>query len=122
MEINEIPAPAFVKNDKGMITVFLPAFEGNPENPTIKAINENTLHFQRSKTGDINLTNIDAEIMNELKNVSKILVVETNVLKSIELLEKALDNLAKNKIADPENAQNEVLNTVQNAYECNVNG
>lgn len=121
MEINEIPSPAFVKNDKGMITVFLPAFEGNPENPTLTSLNENTLHFQRSQTGDINLTNIDPEIINELKNVSKILVVETNILKSIDLLEKALDNLSKNKQNKTDNAQNEVMKTVQAAYECNVN-
>lgn len=35
MDINELPSPQFVKNEAGMISVFLPAFEGEPEQPVL---------------------------------------------------------------------------------------
>ena len=34
MDINELPSPQFVINEAGMISVFLPAFEGEPETPS----------------------------------------------------------------------------------------
>ena len=31
MELNELPSPRFTVNEAGMVSVFLPAFEGEPE-------------------------------------------------------------------------------------------
>lgn len=35
MDINELPSPQFVINEAGMISVFLPAFEGEPATPVL---------------------------------------------------------------------------------------
>ncbi|MCQ2914007.1 MAG: hypothetical protein MJ247_02300 [Alphaproteobacteria bacterium] len=117
MDMNEISGPMFIKNDKGMISVFLPAFVGPIENPVITKKNETTLHFQRSSKGDIDLTNIDPEIMKELAGVSKILVIEANVAKTLNVMDKSLEDLIKNRPNDPDN---NILDGIQNAYEVSI--
>lgn len=118
MDINELPSPQFMKNEAGMISVFLPAFEGEPEKPVLTKKDATTLHFQRSAKGDILLTQIDEEVMNDLAKASKILVVETNVLKSIDLLDKALNAYAKSEAA--ETSEDDVMDMIERAYEVEV--
>ena len=120
MDIKELPSPQFVINEAGMISVFLPAFEGEPESAVLSKKDDNTLHFQRSANGDILLTNIDANVMQALKGVQKVLVIETNVLKSIDILDKALSSYLKSEEQDPVEAQNEIMDTVERAYEVTV--
>lgn len=120
MDINELPSPQFVMNEAGMISVFLPAFEGEPSKPVLSKKDEKTLHFQRSAGGDILLTEIDEEIMQALAQVSKLLVVETNVLKSIDVLDKALTSYLKSEEPNPEEAQQEMMDTIERAYEAEV--
>ena len=117
MELNEIENPQFVKNDKGMISVFLPAFKGEPENPTLTKKDETTLHYQFNATGDIDLIKIPAEVMADLASVQKILVVEINTVKSIDVLEKSIDAFTKNK--EP-GADANIMDAVQRAYEVTV--
>ena len=115
MDINELPSPQFVKNEAGMISVFLPAFEGEPEKPLLTKKDAATLHFQRSPKGDILLTQIDEDVMKDLSGVSKILVIETNVLKSIDMLDKALTAYAKSE--DAGTAGDEVMDMIERADE-----
>ena len=118
MDINELPSPQFMKNEAGMISVFLPAFEGEPEKPVLTKKDATTLHFQRSAKGDILLTQIDEEVMNDLEKASKILVIETNVLKSIDMLDKALTAYAKSETA--ETSEGDVMDMIERAYEVVV--
>ena len=120
MDINELPSPQFVINEAGMISVFLPAFEGEPEKPVLTKKDDSTLNFQRSADGSLLLTKIDKTVMNTLKKTKKILVIETNVLKSIDILDKALSAYIKSEDADPEKTQKEIMDTVERAYEVAV--
>lgn len=120
MELNELPSPQFMINESGMISVFLPAFEGEPENAFLEKKGETTLRFVRAENADILLTDIGTEVMDALKGVEKILVVETNVMKSIDVLEKALDAYAKSKPTDPAEAKREIMDAVERAYEVSV--
>ena len=121
MDINELPSPQFVINEAGMISVFLPAFEGEPATPVLSKKDEKTLHFQRSAEGDILLTDIDEETMAALASVKKILVIETNVLKSIDVLDKALSAYIKSEEPNSEEAQDEIMDAIERAYEVTVN-
>ena len=121
MDINELPSPQFVINEAGMISVFLPAFEGEPDKPVLTKKDDDTLNFQRSADGSLLLTKIDKAVMSSLKKAKKILVVETNVLKSIDVLDRALSSYIKSEEADPEKAQKEIMDTVERAYEVAVN-
>ena len=121
MDINELPSPQFLINDAGMISVFLPAFEGEPDKPVLTKKDDKTLHFQRSANGDLLLTEIDEEIMKALAETKKILVIETNVLKSIDVLDKALSAYIKSEQPDPDKAQDEIMDTIERAYEIEVN-
>lgn len=98
----------------------MPAFEGEPDGAFFEKKDETTLHFVRAKGADILLTDIEPEVMDALKSAEKILVVETNVLKSIDLLEKALDAFAKKKDVDPEENEKKVMDAVERAYEAAV--
>ena len=118
MAINELPSPQFVKGEAGMISVFLPAFEGEPEKPLLTKKDAATLHFQRSPKGDILLTQIDEDVMKDLSGVSKILVIETNVLKSIDMLDKALTAYAKSE--DAGTTEDDVMDMIERAYEVAV--
>ena len=120
MDINELPSPQFVINEAGMISVFLPAFEGEPESPVLTKKDDDTLIFQRSADGSLLLTKIDKTVMNTLKKKKKILIVETNVLKSIDVLDKALSAYIKSETPDPEATQKEIMDTVERAYEAAV--
>ena len=120
MDINELPSPQFVINEAGMISVFLPAFEGEPQSPVLSKKDDATLHFQRSADGDVLLTKIDENVMQALAEVQKILVVETNVLKSMDVLDKALSSYLKSEEQNPEEAQKEIMDTVERAYEVTV--
>ena len=120
MLINELPSPEFLINDAGMISVFLPAFEGEPENPVLSRENDTTLYFQRSSEGGILLTEIDEEVMDALAGTKKILVIETNVLKSIDVLEDALSSYIKSEETNPDEAQDEIMDTIERAYEVEV--
>ena len=121
MDINELPSPQFVINEAGMISVFLPAFEGEPDKPVLTKKDDDTLNFQRSADGSLLLTKIDKAVMSSLKKAKKILVVETNVLKSIDILDKALSAYIKSETADPEKTQKEIMDSVERAYEVAVN-
>ncbi|MBR1944822.1 MAG: hypothetical protein IJ846_00820 [Alphaproteobacteria bacterium] len=121
MDINELPSPQFVINEAGMISVFLPAFEGEPKAPVLSKKDDKTLHFQRSAEGDILLTNIDEAVMQALAEVKKILVIETNVLRSIDVLDKALSAYIKSEEPNPDEAQKEIMDTIERAYEVAVN-
>ena len=121
MDINELSSPQFVINEAGMISVFLPAFEGEPEKPVLSKKDDQTLHFQRSADGDLLLTNIDEAVMQALAETKKILVIETNVLKSIDVLDKALSSYIKSEQPDPDKAQDEIMDTIERAYEIEVN-
>ncbi|MBP3403334.1 MAG: hypothetical protein J6L82_05435 [Alphaproteobacteria bacterium] len=120
MDINELPSPQFVINEAGLISVFLPAFEGEPATPVLSKKDDKTLHFQRSADGDILLTEIDETTMQALAGVKKILVIETNVLKSIDVLDKALSAYIKSEEPDQEAAQSEIMDTIERAYEVAV--
>ena len=121
MDINELPSPQFVINEAGMISVFLPAFEGEPDKPVLTKKDDDTLNFQRSADGSLLLTKIDKAVMSSLKKAKKILVVETNVLKSIDILDKALSAYIKSETAAPEKTQKEIMDSVERAYEVAVN-
>ncbi len=120
MDINELPSPQFVINETGMISVFLPAFEGEPSTPTISKKDQTTLHFQRSPQGDVLLTNINEETMLALADVKKILVIETNVLKGIDLLDKALSAYVKSEETNQKEVHDEIMDTIERAYEVTV--
>ncbi|MBO4519851.1 MAG: hypothetical protein J5787_01450 [Alphaproteobacteria bacterium] len=120
MDINELPSPQFLINEAGMISVFLPAFEGEPDNPVLTKKDEKTLHFQRSANGDILLTEIDEAVMQALAETKKILVIETNVLKSIDVLDKALSAYIKSEQPNPDETQDEIMDTIERAYEIEV--
>ena len=120
MDINELPSPQFIINEAGMISVFLPAFQGEPEAPVLSKKDDKTLHFQRSANGDVLLTDIDEAVMQALAGVQKILVIETNVLKSIDVLDKALSSYIKSEEPDAEKTQDEIMDTIERAYEVSV--
>lgn len=120
MELNALPSPQFVMNDAGMISVFLPAFEGEPDGAFLEKKDNKTLRFVRAENADILLTDIESEVMEALKSADKVLVVETNVMKSIDLLEKSLDAYAKNKAVDSEAVEREMKDAVERAYEVSV--
>ena len=120
MEINQIPSPQFMINELGMFSLFLPAFEGEPDAPALSRKNETTLVFKRSKGGEIDLVEIEPEIVEALKDIKKLLVVETNVLKSIDLLDKALGAQLKPDSIDPEAFQKELKEAIERAYEIDV--
>lgn len=107
-------------NEAGLITVFLPAFEGEPKEPILSKKGDDALHFQRSDEGDVVLTEINEEVMSALSHVQKLLVVETNVLKSIDVLEKALNSYIKSEEPNPEAAQAEIMDSIERAYEVQV--
>ena len=121
MDINELPSLQFVMNEAGMVSVFMPAFEGEPSNPVITKKDDTTLHFQRSPDGDVLLTKIEPEVMQALAGVKKMLVIETNVLKSIDVLDKALSAYINSEEPDQEAAQSEIMDTIERAYEVAVN-
>lgn len=122
MEVNELPSPMFVTNEEGRLTVFLPAFDGEPEKPVLTKKDEKTLHFQRSASGDCLLTEIPEEVMEALTGVNKMLVVESNVMKSIDIAEKVLDAAAKQKESPIEGmSEEEMMDIIERAYEVQVN-
>ena len=43
MDINELPSLQFVMNEAGMVSVFMPSFEGKPSNPVITKKDDTTL-------------------------------------------------------------------------------
>lgn len=120
MELNEIPSPGFVMNEAGLITVFLPAFTGEPSGPFLSKKDENVLHFQRSPEGDILLTEINESVMEALSRAEKLLVVEMNMIKNIEFMEKAINSYLKSEEPDTKAAQEEMKNAVERAYEARI--
>ena len=120
MEINELPSPQFIVNEAGMISVFLPAFTGEPKNPVLSKKDDKTLHFQRSADGDLLLTGIDEEIMAALAQVKKILIIETNVMKSIDMIDKSLTSYLKQGGDKPEEGDQDIMDLVERAYEAEV--
>ncbi len=121
MEVNELPSPMFVANEEGRLTVFLPAFDGEPEKPVLTKKDETTLHFRRSASGDCLLTEIPEEVMEALAGVNKMLVVESNVMKSIDIAEKVLDAAAKQKESPIEGmSEEEMMDIIERAYEVQV--
>ena len=119
MDINELPSLQFMVNEAGMVSVFMPAFEGEPSNPVITKKDDSTLHFQRSANGDVLLTKVEPEVMKALSGVKKMLVIEPNVLKSIDILDKALSAYIKPGEKAP--ADQEITDTIERAYEVAVN-
>ena len=79
------------------------------------------MHFQRSADGDVLLTEIDDKTMQALSGVKKILVIETNVLKSIDILDKALSAYIKSEEPNQEETHNELMDTIERVYEITVN-
>lgn len=120
MEINELPSPQFIVNEAGMISVFLPAFTGEPKKPVLSKKDDKTLHFQRSADGDLLLTGIDEEIMAALAQVKKILIIETNVMKSIDMIDKSLTSYLKQGADKPEEGDQDIMDLVERAYEAEV--
>ena len=120
MEINELPSPQFIVNEAGMISVFLPAFTGEPKNPVLSKKDDETLHFQRSANGDVLLTGIDEEIMAALAQVKKILIIETNVMKSIDVLDKSLTAYLKQDAGKSDAEEQDIMDLVERAYEAEV--
>ena len=120
MEINELPSPQFIVNEAGMISVFLPAFTGEPKKPVLSKRDDKTLHFQRSADGDVLLTGIDGEIMTALAGVKKILIIETNVMKSIDMIDKSLTSYLKQGADKPEEGDQDIMDLVERAYEAEV--
>ena len=120
MEINELPSPQFIVNEAGMISVFLPAFTGEPKKPVLSKKDDKTLHFQRSADGDLLLIGIDEEIMAALAQVKKILIIETNVMKSIDMIDKSLTSYLKQGADKPEEGDQDIMDLVERAYEAEV--
>lgn len=124
MEINELPSPMFVANDDGRLTVFLPAFEGEPESPTLSKKDEKTLYFQRSAGGDCLFTDVPEDVMTALSQVEKMLVIESNIEKSIDIAEKLVDAALKEENgekADESLFEGDIEDIVERAYEIQVN-
>ena len=120
MEINELPSPRFTVNESGMISVFLPSFEGEPGDALLTKKDETTLHFRRSDDSDVFLTEIEPEVMEALHGTEKILVIETNIAKSIKVLENALNAYAGQDADNPDDAEKQVMDTIDRAYEISV--
>lgn len=95
-DITEMPDPLFLQNEKGMISLYLPAFVGEPdETALLRFVADDRLEFVRSKTANVFLTDIPQETMQELAKVKKILLVEVDADKSLQQIENALEAVSK---------------------------
>lgn len=93
MQINEIPSPAFAVNEEGKVSVFLPELAGEARNPEISRLDEHTLLFKRTPDSACTVTAVPSEIIKRLSVAEKMLVVEVDLSKVVDLNDK--------KITDP---------------------
>ncbi|MBR1945325.1 MAG: hypothetical protein IJ846_03430 [Alphaproteobacteria bacterium] len=93
MLLNEIPSPAFAVSKEGRVTVFLPELAGEPENPEISYLFEDSLFFKRTADAGCPITGVPEDIVQNLRNADKMLVIEID-------LDKVVD-LNDGKISDP---------------------
>ena len=93
MLLNEIPSPTFAVNKEGKVSVFLPELAGEPENPEISYLFESSLFFKRMSDAGCPITGVPDEIMQHLRTADKMLVIEVD-------LDKVVD-LNDGKISDP---------------------
>lgn len=87
MEVSEIPSPTFVVNEQGRVSVFLPSFEGEPENPAFTILEENAVLFDRTPKENCFLTALSDETMSVLKKNAKCLVIEVSLEKTLDMME-----------------------------------
>lgn len=93
MLLNEIPSPAFAISKDGKVTVFLPELAGEPDNPVISYLFEDSLFFKRMADTGCPITGVPEEVVDRLHNADKMLVIEID-------LDKVVD-LNDGKISDP---------------------
>ncbi|MBR1777916.1 MAG: hypothetical protein IJ752_04950 [Alphaproteobacteria bacterium] len=93
MLLNEISSPAFAISKDGKVTVFLPELAGEPENPEISYLFENSLFFKRMADAGCPITGVPEDVVQQLRNAEKMLIIEIN-------LDKVVD-LNDGKISDP---------------------
>ena len=93
MLLKEIPSPAFAVSTDGKVTVFLPELAGEPENPEISYLFEDSLFFKRTADAGCPITGVPEDVVQSLRNADKMLIIEID-------LDKVVD-LNDGKISDP---------------------
>lgn len=94
MLLNELPSPAFAVSKEGKVTVFLPELAGEPENPEISYLFEGTLFFKRMPGTGCPITGVSEDIIEHLQNSEKMLVIEMDLDKIIDLNDGRLSDAA----------------------------
>ena len=94
MLLNELPSPAFAVSKEGKVTVFLPELAGEPENPEISYLFEGTLFFKRMPGTGCPITGVPEDIIEHLHNSEKMLVIEMDLDKIIDLNDGRLSDAA----------------------------
>lgn len=94
MLLNELPSPAFAVNKEGKVTVFLPELAGEPENPEISYLFDGALFFKRMPETGCPITGVPEDIIEHLHNSDKMLIIEMNLDKIIDLNDGCLSDAA----------------------------
>lgn len=118
METDRIPCPLFLINDEGRIVLYLPAFEGLPGKAVLKFHDKETLQFVRSETSDVLLTDVDPDIMIALSKVSRVLVLELDADKCIDLTEAYLEAEAAGREFTNDGEEEDLYRYVYEAAVC----
>lgn len=87
MKINEIPSPTFAVNKQGRVSVFLPAFEGEPDNPHFSYKTDSSILFNRTAEEACILSGLSEDVMGLLKESQKCLIIEVDLEKAAVSLE-----------------------------------
>ena len=93
MLLNEIYSPAFAISKNGKVTVFLPELIGEPEHPEISYLFEHSLFFKRAADTGCPITGVPEDVVQQLRNTDKMLIIEID-------LDKVSD-LNSGRLADP---------------------
>lgn len=99
MRTEELTAPTFALNENGKVTIFIPEIKGEPSNPSIAYLDENTLFFRRSADEGCRMTFVTDEAMEQLGKSEKCLIIELDletVTNLYEMDESDLESAFKN--------------------------
>ena len=94
MLLNEIPSPAFAVNKNGKVTMFLPELAGSPEKPEISYLFEGVLFFKRMPNTGCSITGVPEDIIEHLHNYEKMLIIEMDLDKIVDLNDGRLSDPA----------------------------
>lgn len=94
MLLNELPSPAFTVNKEGKVSVFLPELAGEPENPEISYLKEGVLLFKRMPNAGCPVTGVPKKIIEHLRHAEKMLVIEIDLNKVVDLNDGRLADAA----------------------------